>query len=94
MSRIEEIEDAIDRLSPEEFRRLAGWVREREQRQWDEQLDSDASTCKLDLFLKKRKWNRGSVFFVTGLHRSEDRRHATILGTLQHFARRYSEAGC
>ena len=32
MSRIEEIEDAIDRLSPEEFNRIAGWVREREQR--------------------------------------------------------------
>ena len=48
---MEEIEEALGRLNPEEFRRIAGWVREREQRQWDEQLDSDASTCKLKFFL-------------------------------------------
>ena len=53
MSRIEEIEDAIDRLSPEEFRRIAGWVREREQRQWDEQLDSDSSSGKLNFVFEE-----------------------------------------
>jgi hypothetical protein len=42
MKGIEEIEDAIDRLSPEEFRRIAQWFREREQKQWDEQLDDDS----------------------------------------------------
>ena len=53
MSRTEEIEDAIDRLSPEEFRRIAGWVREREQRQWDEQLDSDSSSGKLNFVFEE-----------------------------------------
>ena len=53
MSRIEEIEDAIDRLSPEEFQRLAGWVREREQRRWDEQLDSDSSSGKLNFVFEE-----------------------------------------
>ena len=53
MSRIEEIEEAIDRLSPEEFRRIAGWVREREQRQWDEQLDSDSSSGKLNFLFEE-----------------------------------------
>ena len=53
MSRTEEIEDAIDRLSPEEFRRIAGWVREREQRQWDEHLDSDSSSGKLNFVFEE-----------------------------------------
>jgi hypothetical protein len=48
MSRVEEIEDAIDRLGPEEFRRVARWVREREQQRWEEQLNHDCSSGKLD----------------------------------------------
>jgi hypothetical protein len=53
MSRVEEIEDAIDRLGAEEFRRLAGWVRERVQQRWDEQLDSDSSSGKLDFLFEE-----------------------------------------
>ena len=53
MCRIEEFEDAIDRLSLEEFIRIAGWVREREQRQWDEQLDSDSSSGKLNFVFEE-----------------------------------------
>ena len=53
MSRIEEIEDAIDRLGPEEFRRIAGWVREREQQRWDKQLDGDASSGELDFLFEE-----------------------------------------
>lgn len=53
MSRIEEIEEAIGRLNPEEFRRIADWVREREQRQWDEQLDRDGSSGKLDFLFEE-----------------------------------------
>ena len=49
MSRIQEIEDAIDRLPPEEFRHIARWVREREQQHWDEQLDRDSTSGKIDL---------------------------------------------
>jgi len=48
MSRVEEIEDAIDRLGPEECRLIVGWVREREQQRWDEQLDSDSSSGRLN----------------------------------------------
>jgi hypothetical protein len=53
MSRIEEIEDAINRLGPQEFRRIAEWVREREQQRWDEQLDSDSSSGKLDFVFEE-----------------------------------------
>jgi len=48
MSRVEEIEQAIDGLSAEEFRRLAEWMREREQELWDRQMDEDSASGKLD----------------------------------------------
>jgi hypothetical protein len=48
MDRVEEIESAIDGLPPEEYRRVVEWFRAREQRRWDEQMDSDSSTGKLD----------------------------------------------
>ena len=53
MSRVEEIEDAIARLGLEEFRRLAIWVREQEQQRWDEQLESDTSSGKLDFLFEE-----------------------------------------
>jgi hypothetical protein len=48
MDRVEEIEAAIDSLPPEEFRRIAKWFRDREQGLWDEQLDRDSVSGKLD----------------------------------------------
>jgi hypothetical protein len=48
MDRIEEIEAAIDGLSPEEYERIVRWFRMREQQRWDDQLDSHSSAGKLD----------------------------------------------
>jgi len=48
MSRVEEIEAAIDGLPPEEYRRIVQWFRVREQTRWDDQLDTDSSRGKLD----------------------------------------------
>jgi hypothetical protein len=48
MSRVEEIEAAIDGLPPEEYRRIVQWFRACEQRRWDEHLDADSSSGKLD----------------------------------------------
>jgi hypothetical protein len=53
MSRVEEIEDAIDRLPPEEFRRIVHWVTERDQERWDEQLDRDAASGKLEVLFEE-----------------------------------------
>lgn len=49
MSRVEEIEAAIDGLPPAEYRRIVQWFRSREQKRWDDQLDSDSSAGKLDV---------------------------------------------
>ncbi|MGO9893439.1 MAG: hypothetical protein ACLPX8_04400 [Bryobacteraceae bacterium] len=48
MSRVEEIEAAIDGLPQEEYRRIVQWFRVREQARWDEQMDADSSAGKLD----------------------------------------------
>ena len=48
MSRVEEIEAAIDGLPPAEYRRLVQWFRAREEKRWDDQMDSDSSAGKLD----------------------------------------------
>ena len=48
MDRVEEIEAAIDRLPPDQYRSLAEWFQARERRRWDEQLDRDSRTGKLD----------------------------------------------
>jgi hypothetical protein len=48
MSRVEEIEAAIEGLTSEEYRRIVQWFRVREQMRWDEQLDADSREGKLD----------------------------------------------
>ncbi len=58
MSRVDEIEDAIDRLPPEEFRRLAQWFREREQKRWNEELDRDCSAGRLGFLFDEAEKER------------------------------------
>lgn len=53
MDRIEEIEAAISGLSPEEFRRIAEWFRELDQTRWDEQMDRDSASGKLDFLFSE-----------------------------------------
>jgi hypothetical protein len=53
MDRVSEIEALIDGLPPEDFHRVARWVREREQTQWDEKLDGDAASGKLDFLFEE-----------------------------------------
>jgi len=48
MTRVEDIEAAIEQLSPEEFRRVAQWFYNREQALWDVQMDRDSAAGRLD----------------------------------------------
>jgi len=48
MDRVEEIEAAINGLPPEEYRRIVQWFRAREQTRWDDQMDRDSCSGKLD----------------------------------------------
>jgi hypothetical protein len=60
MSRVEEIESQIEQLPPEEFARVANWIREMDQQRWDEQLDRDAAAGKLDALLAEARAERES----------------------------------
>ena len=55
MSRVEEIEAAIDGLPPGEYRRIVQWFRVRDQRRWDEQMDADSAAGKLDFLFDEAK---------------------------------------
>lgn len=48
MSTVEEIEEAIARLSMEEYLRFVEWFRVCEATRWDEQMDRDCSSGRLD----------------------------------------------
>ena len=48
MSTVEQIEAAILNLPPQEFRQLANWLSELDQRLWDEQIERDSAAGRLD----------------------------------------------
>jgi hypothetical protein len=53
ISRVEEIEAAIDGLPPGEYRRIVQWFRVREQSRWDQQMDADSVSGKLDFLFNE-----------------------------------------
>jgi hypothetical protein len=53
MSRVEEIAAAIETLPPEEFRQIADWCRERENTLWDDQIDADSASGRLDFLFEE-----------------------------------------
>ncbi len=48
MSKVEQLEAELAKLSPDEFREVARWVAEHDADAWDEQLDKDAAAGRLD----------------------------------------------
>ena len=58
MSRVEEIERAIQELSPEEFTRVAQRVHALKQERWDHQLDQDAAAGRLDFLEREARAER------------------------------------
>jgi hypothetical protein len=59
MSRVEELERAIQELSPEEFAEIARRVNAIEQERWDDQLDRDAAGGRLDFLIEEVTNERG-----------------------------------
>jgi hypothetical protein len=55
MSRVEEIERAIEALPPEEFNRVLQRVYELEHERWEAQIDRDASSGKLDFLIEEAR---------------------------------------
>lgn len=55
MSRVEEIEAAIESLPSEDYRRIAEWFRAREQGRWDEQIGRDSLSGRLDFLFDEAR---------------------------------------
>jgi hypothetical protein len=53
MTKVEEIEHAIDSLPAEEYRRFRQWFLERDELAWDHQIESDSESGKLDFLLQE-----------------------------------------
>lgn len=48
MSKVEKIEQQIQKLSPSEFAQLRDWMLEQDWESWDSQIEDDVSAGKLD----------------------------------------------
>ena len=55
MSRVAEIENAIQKLTPQEIKAVADWLQEFREEMWDQQIETDAKAGKLDKFIAKAK---------------------------------------
>ena len=53
MSRVEEIQAAIESLPQEEYRRLRDWFTERDWEEWDKEIEADSKAGKLDFLVKE-----------------------------------------
>jgi len=53
MDRVEEIENAIESLLPEDFSRIARWFRNRDQTLWDSELDAASASGRLDFLFEE-----------------------------------------
>ncbi len=53
MTKLEEIEAAVEKLSPEELKLLRAWLDELEERLFDEKIERDAKAGKLDKLAAK-----------------------------------------
>jgi hypothetical protein len=50
---VEEIESAILKLSPQELGKLAEWVLDLDEQNWDKQIELDIAAGKLDFLAKE-----------------------------------------
>ena len=52
---VQELENAIAKLSPEELAELRAWFLERDQEEWDRQIARDSEAGKLDKLIAQAK---------------------------------------
>jgi hypothetical protein len=55
MSSVQEIENAITKLKPEQVDQIAEWLEEYREEAWDRQIECDAKSGKLDKLIGKAK---------------------------------------
>ena len=53
MTKVEAIEKEIEALPPRDFARLREWFSERDWAKWDQEIEADAASGKLDFLVKE-----------------------------------------
>ena len=55
MSKVQEIENAIQKLEPKEIHQVADWLQEFREERWDKQIEADAKAGRLDKLMEEAK---------------------------------------
>ncbi|MGD0897778.1 MAG: hypothetical protein ABR915_08060 [Thermoguttaceae bacterium] len=53
MTRVEQLEEAVDSLAAEEYRQFRNWFFERDWAEWDRQIEADSAAGKLDFLFSE-----------------------------------------
>ncbi|NIV92002.1 hypothetical protein GWN42_04165 [candidate division KSB1 bacterium] len=53
MSKVDELKSAIEALPEDEYVELRQWFSEKDWQNWDEQIEADSKTGKLDFLIKE-----------------------------------------
>ncbi len=63
MSNIDEIKKTIETLPAEEYNKLRQWFSERDWLRWDEQIELDSESGKLDFLIKEaeQEYKKGNL---------------------------------
>jgi hypothetical protein len=65
MTKVQEIQYAIESLSREEYVRLREWFLERDWEKWDEQIKADSTAGKLDSLIKEARDEKANGYLKT-----------------------------
>lgn len=61
MTKLEELEEEIKKLSPEELTQLRDWFLELDAESWDNQIERDAESGKLDKLFDRNHCSGGAA---------------------------------
>ncbi|MBA4312720.1 MAG: hypothetical protein C0417_08830 [Chlorobiaceae bacterium] len=75
MPNIDEIKKTIETLSPDDYGKLRQWFSERDWERWDEQIENDSKSGKLD-FLVKEFEDDDKIFSEARLPQNTGRRQS------------------
>jgi hypothetical protein len=53
MTKLEELEQAIEKLPEDEYQQFRRWFLEKDWERWDKQIEEDSKTGKLDFLVKE-----------------------------------------
>ncbi len=60
MSKVQQLEREVERLSPQDFDELASWIEARRQKAWTDQMERDSAGGKLDLLFEEADAERAA----------------------------------